>query len=41
MPWVVPPVNVAIRLSTLLLETGENAVVYRDGETQSWFTQRA
>ncbi len=25
----------------LVLETGENSVVYRDGETQAWFTQRA
>jgi len=25
----------------VVLETGENAVVYRDGETGAWFTQRA
>jgi hypothetical protein len=25
----------------LVLETGENAVVYRDGETGMWFSQRA
>jgi len=25
----------------LVLETGENTVVYHDGETGAWFTQRA
>ena len=25
----------------LVLETGENVVVYRDGESGAWFTQRA
>ena len=25
----------------LVLETGENTVVYRDGETGAWLTQRA
>ena len=29
------------RYFDLVLETGENTVIYRDGEAQSWFTQRA
>ena len=29
------------RYFDLVLETGENAVVYRDGETGMWFSQRA
>ena len=29
------------RYFELVLETGENAVVYRDGGTGTWFTQRA
>ncbi len=37
--WTEEPVD--RRYFDLVLETGENAVVYRDGETKSWFTQRA
>ena len=37
--WTDEPVD--RRYFDLVLETGENAVVYRDGETKSWFTQRA
>ena len=37
--WTEEPVD--RRYFELVLETGENAVVYRDGETGTWFTQRA
>ena len=37
--WTEEPVD--RRYFDLVLETGENAVVYRDGETGAWFTQRA
>jgi hypothetical protein len=37
--WTDDPVD--RRYFDLVLETGENAVVYRDGETQAWFSQRA
>ena len=37
--WTDEPVD--RRYFDLVLETGENAVVYRDGETGTWFTQRA
>jgi hypothetical protein len=37
--WTKDPVD--RRYFDLVLETGENAVVYRDGETGAWFTQRA
>ena len=37
--WTEEPVD--RRYFDVVLETGENAVVYRDGETGSWFTQRA
>ena len=37
--WTDEPVD--RRYFDLVLETGENTVVYRDGETQTWFTQRA
>ena len=37
--WTEDPVD--RRYFDLVLETGENAVVYRDGETGAWFTQRA
>jgi len=37
--WTEEPVD--RRYFDLVLETGENAVVYRDCETQTWFTQRA
>jgi hypothetical protein len=37
--WTDEPVD--RRYFELVLETGENAVVYSDGETRSWFTQRA
>jgi hypothetical protein len=37
--WTDEPVD--RRYFDLVLETGENAVVYRDGESQAWFTQRA
>jgi len=32
---------VSRRYFDLVLETGENAVVYHDGDAGSWFTQRA
>jgi hypothetical protein len=37
--WTDEPVD--RRYFDVVLETGENAVVYRDGETGVWFTQRA
>ena len=37
--WTEEPVD--RRYFDLVLETGENAVVYRDGESGTWFTQRA
>jgi hypothetical protein len=37
--WTDEPV--ARRYFDVVLETGENAVVYRDDESGSWFTQRA
>jgi hypothetical protein len=37
--WTEEPVNRCY--FELVLETGENAVVYRDGESGLWFTQRA
>jgi hypothetical protein len=37
--WTDEPVD--RRYFELVLETGENTVVYRDGETGAWFTQRA
>ena len=37
--WTEEPVN--RRYFDLVLETGENVVVYRDGESGAWFTQRA
>jgi hypothetical protein len=37
--WTEEPVD--RRYFDLVLESGENTVVYRDGETQTWFTQRA
>jgi hypothetical protein len=37
--WTDEPVD--RRYFDLVLETGENAVVYHDGENGSWFTQRA
>jgi hypothetical protein len=37
--WTEEPVD--RRYFDLVLETGENAVVYHDGEAQTWFTQRA
>ena len=37
--WTEDPVD--RRYFDVVLETGENAVVYRDGETGAWFTQRA
>ena len=37
--WTDDPVD--RRYFDVVLETGENAVVYRDGETGAWFTQRA
>jgi hypothetical protein len=37
--WTDEPID--RRYFDLVLETGENTVVYRDGETQTWFTQRA
>jgi hypothetical protein len=37
--WTEEPVD--RRYFDVVLETGENAVVYRDGENGSWFTQRA
>ncbi len=37
--WTEDPV--ARRYFDVVLETGENTVVYRDDESASWFTQRA
>jgi hypothetical protein len=37
--WTDEPV--ARRYFDVVLESGENAVVYRDDESGSWFTQRA
>jgi hypothetical protein len=37
--WTDEPID--RRYFELVLETGENTVVYRDGETGAWFTQRA
>jgi hypothetical protein len=37
--WTEEPVD--RRYFDLVLETGENAVVYLDGENGAWFTQRA
>ena len=37
--WTEAPVD--RRYFDVVLETGENAVVYLDGETGAWFTQRA
>jgi hypothetical protein len=37
--WTEEPV--ARRYFDVVLETGENVVVYRDDESGSWFTQRA
>jgi hypothetical protein len=37
--WTDEPV--ARRYFDLVLETGENAVVYYDAGDESWFTQRA
>lgn len=37
--WTDEPID--RRYFELVLETGENAVVYRDGETGTWFSQRA
>jgi hypothetical protein len=37
--WTDEPVD--RRYFDLVLETGENTVVYRNSETQTWFTQRA
>ena len=37
--WTDQPLD--RRYFDVVLETGENAVVYRDGETGAWFTQRA
>ena len=37
--WTEEPVD--RRYFDLVLETGENAVVYRDEETGAWLTQRA
>ena len=37
--WTEEPVD--RRYFDLVLETGENVVVYRDGESGTWFTQRA
>jgi hypothetical protein len=37
--WTDEPVD--RRYFELVLETGENSVVYLDGETQAWYTQRA
>ena len=37
--WTEEPVD--RRYFDLVLETGENAVVYRDAEAGTWFTQRA
>ena len=37
--WTDEPID--RRYFDLVLETGENAVVYLDGESGAWFTQRA
>jgi hypothetical protein len=37
--WTEEPVD--RRYFDVVLETGENAVVYRDEESGAWFTQRA
>jgi hypothetical protein len=37
--WTDDPVD--RRYFDLVLETGENVVVYRDGESGAWFMQRA
>ena len=37
--WTEEPVD--RRYFDVVLETGENAVVYRDGETGAWLTHRA
>ena len=37
--WTEEPVS--RRYFDLVLETGENAVVFYDGEAGTWFTQRA
>ena len=37
--WTEEPVD--RRYFDLVLETGENVVVYRDGDSGTWFTQRA
>ncbi|MBV8598963.1 MAG: hypothetical protein JO017_09090 [Actinobacteria bacterium] len=37
--WTDEPVD--RRYFDVVLETGENAVVYRDEENGAWFTQRA
>ena len=37
--WTEDPVD--RRYFELVLESGENAVVFRDGERGGWFTQRA
>jgi len=37
--WTDEPVD--RRYFEIVLETGENVVVYRDGESGAWFTQRA
>ena len=37
--WTEEPVS--RRYFDVVLETGENAVVYRDGESGAWLTQRA
>ena len=37
--WTDEPVD--RRYFDVVLETGENVVVYRDGESGSWFSQRA
>jgi hypothetical protein len=37
--WTDEPVN--RRYFEVVLESGRNAVVYRDGERRCWFTQRA
>ena len=37
--WTEEPVS--RRYFDVVLESGENAVVYHDGDSGSWFTQRA
>jgi hypothetical protein len=37
--WTEEPVD--RRYFDVVLETGENVVVFHDGENGSWFTQRA